>query len=288
MKIPLYQKLIPKSIRLTFLKNKIVKSLENRTLNNEEKEVYDYLKANALNVFPYKFIENYKPENIVIEKDLEKDLLYTLWEGKRLYYKNGNRVKKARAYFHGLLFEQDHLSPHRYLTSDFDVRQGDIIVDVGAAEGNFSLSVIDKVKFVYLFEVEKDWIRALEATFEPWKDKVQIVQKYVSDIDNEDCVKLDTFFDKTQIVNFIKADVEGAEAQVINGASETVASQKDLRVAVCTYHRQADAEDLDKLLKTKGFTNHFSEKYMIFHYGNQNVVESPYLRKAILRGVKSN
>jgi Methyltransferase FkbM domain len=288
MKTPIYKKLIPRALRLRFLKNKIVKNLENRDLNIEEKEVLHYLKTNKLHIFPYKFPEKYNPTDIIIKKDVEKDLLYTLWEGKKLYYKNGSQIKKAQIYFNSLLLEQDIESPHRYLTSDFDLNHGDIIVDVGAAEGNFSLSVIDKVKFVYLFEVEKDWIRALEATFEPWKDKVQIVQKYVSDIDNEDCVKLDTFFDKDQIVNFIKADVEGAEAQVINGASETVASQKDLLVAVCTYHRQADAEDLDKLLKTKGFTNHFSEKYMIFHYGNQNVVESPYLRKAILRGVKSN
>ncbi|HLO45377.1 MAG TPA: FkbM family methyltransferase [Leadbetterella sp.] len=286
MKIPIYKKLIPRSIRLGILKNQIVKNLESRDLNLEEKEVLAFLKVNPLHIFPYLFPEKYKPSDIKIEKDEEKDLLFTLWEGKKLYYKNGHQVKKAQTYFNSLLLEQDSDSPHRYLTEDFDVKEGDVIVDVGAAEGNFSLSVIEKAKQVYLFEVEKDWIKALEATFEPWKDKVQIVQKYVSDIDNEQCIKLDTFFGGAEQVNFIKADVEGAEAQVINGANDLIKRQKDLRIAVCTYHRQSDAKELDELLKTKGFKNHFSDKYMIFHYGSNNVVEPPFLRKAVLRAIK--
>jgi hypothetical protein len=286
MKIPIYKKLIPRSVRLGILKKQIVKNLESRDLNLEEKEVLAFLKGNPLHIFPYAFPEKYKPSDIKIEKDEEKGLLFTLWEGKKLYYKNGHQVKKAQTYFNSLLLEQDSDSPHRYLTEDFDVKEGDVIVDVGAAEGNFSLSVIEKASQVYLFEVEKDWIKALEATFEPWKDKVQIVQKYVSDVDNEQCIKLDTFFRETQRVNFIKADVEGAEAQVINGANDLIKRQKDLRIAVCTYHRQSDAKELDELLKTKGFKNHFSDKYMIFHYGSSNVVEPPFLRKAVLRAIK--
>lgn len=287
MKIPFYKKLIPRSIRLNILKGQIVENLENRDLNTEEQEVLTFLKSHSLHIFPYNFPEKYKPEDILIEKDSEKGLLYTLWEGKKLYFKNGHQRKKAQVYFNSLLLEQDPLSPHRYLTENFDVHAGDVIVDVGAAEGNFSLSVIEKVKKVYIFEVEKDWIKALEATFEPWKEKVEIVQKYVSDEDTMDAIKLDTFFNNGQTVNFIKADVEGAEAQVVNGAAGLIKSQSNLKIAVCTYHRQSDAEELDKLLKNKGFVNHFSDKYMIFHYGKTNVVKPPYLRKAVLRGIKA-
>lgn len=286
MKIPIYKKLIPRSIRLNILKGQIVENLENRDLNAEEQEVLTFLKSHPLHIFPYNFPGKYKPEDILIEKDSNKGLLYTIWEGKKLYYKNGHQLKKAQTYFNSLLLEQDPNSPHRYLTTDFDVKEGDVIVDVGAAEGNFSLSVIEKASHVFLFEVEKDWIRALEATFEPWKDKVTIVQKYVSDVDNEQCIKLDTFFREKQTLNFIKADVEGAEAQVINGANDLINRQKDIKIAVCTYHRQTDAHELDELLRTKGFKNHFSDKYMIFHYGSSNVVEPPYLRKAVLRAVK--
>lgn len=286
MKIPIYKKLIPRAIRLRILKDQIVEHLENKDLNAEEQEVLTFLKSHPLHIFPYNFPEKYKPEDIKIEKDSEQGLLYTLWEGKKLYFKNGHQRKKAQVYFNSLLLEQDPNSPHRYLTTDFDVKEGDVIVDVGAAEGNFSLSVIEKASHVFLFEVEKDWIKALEATFEPWKYKVTIVQNYVSDVDNEQCIKLDSFFGEKQPVNFIKADVEGAEAKVINGANDLIKRQKDIRIAVCTYHRQKDAHELEELLKTKGFKNHFSSKFMIFHYGSSNVVEPPYLRKSVLRAVK--
>ncbi len=286
MKVPIYEKLIPKSIRLQWLKNKIVKYLGDRVLNDEQREVYEYLQNHKLSVFPYNFPQKYISNDIFIETDPENGLYYTLWEGKKLYYKNGHQFNKAQVYFNSLLLEQDPLSPHRYLTDTFDVDINDVIVDVGAAEGNFSLSVIEKVKQVYIFEVEKDWIKALEATFEPWKEKVKIVQKYVSDQDTNTSIRLDTFFNKNQKVNFIKADVEGAEAQVINGASDLIKAQTNLKIAICTYHRQTDAEDLDKLLKNKGFENSFSDKYMIFYYGKTNIVKPPYLRKAVLRAKK--
>jgi Methyltransferase FkbM domain len=286
MKVPFYEKLIPKKIRLNILKGKIIKYLSSKKLNQDEEGILKFLKENDLNIFPYSFPQEYKPHEIEVIKDEKLNLYYTLWEGKKLYYKNGHQHAKAQVYFNSLMMEQDNASPHRYLTEDFDVNEGDVIVDVGAAEGNFSLSVIEKAKFVYLFETENVWIKALEATFEPWKEKVKIVKKYVSDVDNENCIKLDTFFKNGEQVNFIKADVEGAEAQVINGASTLIESQKDLRVAVCTYHRQSDAEILDNLLKNKGFKNQFSDKYMIYHYGKTNVVEPPYLRKAVLRGTK--
>lgn len=286
MKVPIYEKLIPKSIRLQWLKNKIVKYLGDRVLNDEQREVYEYLQNHKLSVFPYNFPQKYISTDIFIETDPENGLYYTLWEGKKLYYKNGHQFNKAQVYFNSLLLEQDPLSPHRYLTDTFEVDINDVIVDVGAAEGNFSLSVIEKVKQVYIFEVEKDWIKALEATFEPWKEKVKIVQKYVSDQDTNMSIRLDTFFNKNQKVNFIKADVEGAEAQVINGASDLIKAQTNLKIAICTYHRQTDAEDLDKLLKNKGFENSFSDKYMIFYYGKTNIVKPPYLRKAVLRAKK--
>lgn len=45
--------------------------------------------------------------------------------------------EKAETYYRYILLEQDEKSPHRYLTSEFDVSEGDVVVDVGVAEGNF-------------------------------------------------------------------------------------------------------------------------------------------------------
>lgn len=290
MKIPFYEKLLPKSFRLNRLKNRIIKyltDLPESQISEEQKEVLNYLNTNVLDVFPYSFREKYKPEAVEVQLDETQQLYYMLWEDKKLYYKNGTQFKKAQKYFNSLLMEQDEASPHKYLTNEFDFEEGEVLVDVGAAEGNFSLSNIEKAKHVYLFEMGLEWIKALEATFAPWKEKVTIVQKYVSDKDAQNSIKLDTFFKNDEKVTFIKADVEGAEGQVINGAKKLINNQQNIKIAVCTYHRQSDATTLSNLLFEKGFSTHFSDKYMIFHYGKTNVVEAPFLRKGILRGVKN-
>lgn len=54
--------------------------------------------------------------------------------------------KEVAAYYKSVLMEQDEDSPHKYLTKDFNVENSDVVVDVGVAEGNFSLDIIDRVK----------------------------------------------------------------------------------------------------------------------------------------------
>ncbi|MFN8431792.1 MAG: FkbM family methyltransferase [Spirosomataceae bacterium] len=288
MKEAIFKKIVPKSIRLKWLKNKIIAFLESQTLADDEKQVLDFLKKNKLTIFPYSFPEKYDYKNIPIEKDPSNGFFYTFWEGKKLYFKNGKSKKRAQIYFNSLLLEQDPESPHCYLEGDFEVQEGEIIVDVGAAEGNFSLSAIEKAAHCYIFETEPSWITALEATFAPYKDKVTIVEKYVSDHDDEKCIKLDTYFKGSNKVTFIKADVEGAEGEVLRGAEKLIQNQKNLKVAVCTYHRQVDAKDLFDLLEKYGFENRFSRNYMIYYYGKTNVVQPPYLRRAVLRAVKKS
>ena len=89
--------------------------------------------------------------------------------------------------------EQDLRSPHHYLDSIEEVK-GKTFVDVGSAEGFTSLEVIEKASHIYLFEQDTLWIEALNATFEPWKDKVSIIPKYVSNNNSEQEITLDTFF----------------------------------------------------------------------------------------------
>src|SRR5690606_22465455 len=152
----------------------------------------------------------------------------------------------------------------------------------------FSLSVVERAGFIYLFETDDRWIKALESTFAPWKHKVKIERKYVSDKTTDNTVSLDDYFSGGQTVNFIKADVEGAEAQVLRGASRTLTSQPQIKVGICTYHRQEDAGILEPMLKQSGFSTSFSDGYMLYYYGRTNVVREPYLRKAVLRAVRDH
>src|SRR5205085_2663461 len=109
---------------------------------------------------------------------------------KRLYFKRSWTKDDVRSSYNALLIEQDEQSPHRYLTKQFNLENGSVVVDIGTAEGNFALSVIEKVSLIYLFEADEQWAEALHATFDPWKDKVRIINKYVSDHESENSVSL--------------------------------------------------------------------------------------------------
>lgn len=291
MKSTILEKLTSKRARLKRLKNRVMDyyaQIPDDHIPGDKKDILAYLRDNDIAVFPYPFPDEYKASDIELQKDPRNGLHYMLWEGKKLYYKDGGRVSKAQQYFNSLRLEQDIRSPHRYLAGDFDVKKGDVVVDVGAAEGNFSLSIIEKAGFVHLFEADPRWIRALEATFEPWRDKVKIIRKFVSDTSSGDSVALDDVLGEDQPVNFIKADVEGAEAEVLRGANRILTEQERLRIAICTYHRQEDADILDEMLRQYGFSTGFSDGYMLYYYGKTNVVREPFLRKAVLRAFKES
>lgn len=290
MKTSLIERLtISKKKRLQRLKNNVMDYLSGlpaNELKDGQQHVLEFLKSHDITVFPYEFTTRYKAEDIPIAYDPACKLYFTPWEGGNLYYKNGVQKKKAQRYFNSLRLEQDIQSPHRYLTNEFNVSENDVIVDVGAAEGNFSLSVVAKAKHIYLFEPLPDWVKALEVTFAPWKHKVTIVHKFISDKTTENSITLDDYFNENQQINFIKADVEGAEASLISGAPKLIQRHRNLKIALTTYHSQEDATLLESMLKAHGFSTQFSDGYMLYYYGRQNVVKPPYLRKAVLRAIK--
>src|SRR5690606_39675488 len=157
MKSSILERLTSKRVRLNRLRNRVIEYLEGipaDAISRDQKEVLEYLRENDISVFPYEFPQKYDASDIELSRDPKNGLYYMLWEGKRLYYKNGSRASKAAQYFNSLRLEQDLRSPHRYLADDFDVDEGDVVVDVGAAEGNFSLSVVERAGFIYLFETD--------------------------------------------------------------------------------------------------------------------------------------
>jgi hypothetical protein len=127
----------------------------------------------------------------------------------------------------------------------------------------------------------------LAATFAPWKDKVVIVNKAVSDKDTETAMRLDTFFDSEQI-DFIKADIEGDEPALVRGAEKLIRRSPHLHFSLCAYHNQSDAEVLESLLKENGMEVEFSKGYLIFLWDrHKDGLQAPYLRRGIIRGIKN-
>jgi hypothetical protein len=260
---------------------------EGRSVTEEQREVLDYLRKHGFNLFPYARLHTKKASDVQVFLDENVVLSYVMLDGKRLYYPADLTRAAIQEGFHGeQLLSQHPESPHRYLTDDFNVQADDIVVDCGAAEGNFALDVVDKVKKVYLFEPAERWQKPLNATFAPWKDKVVIVRKFLSDETNESNVSLDDYFaGNSEVPTMIKMDIEGYEARALQSAQRLLRAERGIRKAVvCTYHRQDDEQYLGAFLRECGFQTRTSKGFMLFVYDDD--VKPPYLRRGIIRAMK--
>jgi len=219
-------------------------------------------------------------------------LPYVLHENRRLYFPK-NWTKDRCADMYRYYIEDENLlggnyrekAPHQYQTDSFKVEDGDVLVDVGCAEALLSLDVIERVKKVYLIESDEMWLEPLRHTFEPYKDKVVIVNKLLSDEDSENGIRLDTLL-KQDVDDsfFIKIDIEGGETVVIKSVLECSSFARKMKLACCTYHKSLDYENIKKILLTDGFSFDSSDGYLIF--SSDLKMKVPYFRKGMIRAVK--
>ena len=138
-----------------------------------------------------------------------------------------------------------------------------MLVDVGVAEGNFALSVQEDASKLFLFEADKERIEPLNATFEPWKNKVLIVNKFVSDVIHSTNMRLYDFISIEETGTFLKIDIEGGESRLFKGCKRILTDQKPLKTAICTYHKQEDEKEFLSLLTQNGFKTSHSDGFML-------------------------
>ena len=234
-------------------------------------------------IFPYSFVYDYDINHINVFKDDVKGLYFVIYKGKRLYYSRDYHSEAAvKEHYNYISIEQDEKSPHRYINENFNVEDNDVVIDIGAAEGNFSLEVVERAKVLYIFESDNKWIEALNATFEPWIEKVHIIKKFISNIDNDECATLNTILEDNP-VNFIKMDVEGAEVMILENSKRILDNNSTLKLALCCYHRKNDAKKIKKILFNNKFNYCFSDGYMLFIYER---LSPPYFRKGLIQAQK--
>lgn len=247
---------------------------------NEEREVADFLKVHPCEMIPYPF--SLEQRKIEVARDPSCRMLYVVHNGKRLYFPRMWATNKIKVYYNGLLAEQDYSSPHRYELSPCETKSGDVVVDAGASEGLFALTVVDTCSKIYLIECDDLWKDALRQTFAPWSDKVVFLNVWLSDKDDpkKGVVSLDTCLgDET--VDFLKADIEGAEIELIRGSRKIMARSNNMRLAICTYHTETDAADIDGLLTEAGFATSFSRGFIVWR-----TAHGISLRRGVLRAIK--
>lgn len=257
---------------------------------DEEKPVIQkWFSMPLVHQISYPFIKKYLYRKVNIFFDNKKSLHYVLHSEKRLYFKKGMSKHDIRELYNNLCIEQDINSPHSYLAFPVHYQSTDIAVDIGAAEGIWALDIIEKVKEIYLFECEDAWIEALQATFEPWSDKIHIVNKFVSDVTDEVNTTLDDYFlGKNIVPDIIKADIEGAEASCIKGASKLLTNHVR-HFLLCTYHNYDDYRVLSEMMKSHGFETQPSKGYMLTIYMEPNYSckdASKIVRKGLIHAYK--
>lgn len=255
------------------------------TADDEINDALKYLSNHKLTTFNGNFQEKYDYRNVKVMIDNKNDLPYVMANNNRLYFKRKFNERTVQLTYNELLIEQDINSPHCYTDKNFDIRSCNCLADVGCAEGYFSLLNIENLNKVYLFEQDAEWVEALEATFAPWRDKVEIVPKFVSNANNDCEIRLDDFFGVNKpSPQCYKIDVEGAEMSVLNGMQNILKTTAQ-KIAICTYHNQNDLEILSQYLSSSGFNYRANEGVMIFQ-NDIDTMQPPYFRKCLIKAQK--
>lgn len=217
--------------------------------------------------------------------DVSCDMFYVNHKGKRLYYPASKSIENIYIGYRFGLMEQDPSSPHCYLSKNFQPKEGDVVIDAGVAEGNFSIEIVDKVSKLYLVESDPIWIPALKKTFEPYGDRVVIIEKYLGSVDDEEHITIDTIVGEQQ-VHFIKMDVEGAEIDSLNGAHNTLENSQDLKLAICAYHKKGDESRIKEIFGNYGIEASTTDGYMFYKDDMDSLIDGE-LRRGIVRGIKN-
>jgi hypothetical protein len=242
----------------------------------EKNTALAFIGKHGITSYPYPYSLEYKNVQPIVLTDAANGLPYIIHNGRNLYFPR-TRFNYADivTLYKSLITEQDSRSAHRYVAS-YDELKGKTLLDIGSAEGIFSLDTIELVEHVYLFEYEEFWQESLEATFAPWRNKVTIVRNYVGDKSEGIFITLDDFLkDKPQNNIFLKMDIEGAEQSALKGAAQTLKNGKNMNVAICTYHRPDDPEKISALLASLGYEYTFTPGFL--YWGKR-------LSKALIRG----
>src|ERR1035437_5448630 len=100
---------------------------------------------------PCEWVKEYSSQNVRVEKDESTGLLYVMIDDHRVFFPQKATPANVQQGVSIGQMEQDPRSPHRYIGNGFNVDSGDVGVFIGASDGLFCLSLIDRLSKAYLF-----------------------------------------------------------------------------------------------------------------------------------------
>lgn len=248
----------------------------------------EYLRENgSYRNFPYQ--EDCSIQDVVLGVDSESKLPYVVHHDKKLFFPSNYTEDVAAAIYLNYMKVEKLLgvgdtegTPHQYQSPAIHVSEGDVVFDIGAAEGLFALDQIEKASRVFVVESDAQWITPLRKTFAPYGDKVTVIQKFISTADTENTLSLKKLLSDVDFSSaFVKMDIEGYELPAIASAMDVLKEKQGTKIAAAAYHRQHDAEELKTIFDKLGYQSEFSSGYMLFH--QFDIPMPPYFRKGMIR-----
>lgn len=160
---------------------------------------------------------------------------------------------------------------HYYQKRHTQIADGEILLDIGTAEGLFPLTVIDKCQKIYMVEPSEIFQACLKKTFAAHTDKIEIFHTAIGNEDGTiyfeenslegtvshessagknkiNIQKVDTLFSNNEKITYLKADIEGFEEEMLRGAEQTIKANKP-RIAITCYHTQNNPEEIISIIK---------------------------------------
>lgn len=168
---------------------------------------------------------------------------------------------------------------HHYETPETPVEPKDVVVDCGACEGLFSLRIANRCKEVHAVEPHPRFVQALEKTLGPFTNAV-IHQVALSNAAGPMQLTLDgersqlgssgdaivqaqtldhLFLHHNPPVSYLKADVEGHELLLLQGAAALIRQNRP-KIAVTVYHEANDYHEIMRFIRDIDPTYQFRTK----------------------------
>ena len=237
---------------------------------------------------PYEFTKyDYKTLYPQIFYSEKAQRFYIVHKNRKIYMKKGMNKEQTARCINALLREQDKESAHCYRLDELELTGDEVVVDAGIAEGFVTTELLDRVKKIYAFDINPDWLDALKWTFAD-TDTVVVVPKGLGETVSEGFTTLDEYF-KGEKVDLIKADIDspGAECEMARGGVETFRNAK--KAIICTYHHQNDAHEMKKFFEELGFATKFSKGFALrgeVPSRYKTDLQPPYLRRGVIYATK--
>ncbi|HEY0979827.1 MAG TPA: FkbM family methyltransferase [Candidatus Paceibacterota bacterium] len=184
----------------------------------------------------------YKQENIAEFYRKQKTLYPTLIYCKDVCLSGEPKYVGAHIVTHGFT----------YFFNEITIERGDVVLDLGAAPGDFAaLCAYKGASKIYTFEPEESAKSDLEILSRMSNNAIEVVRWYAGLQTNiyTNTVSLDDFVKEKGllVINFIKADIEGNEADMLRGATEILRTLKP-KLIICTYHRENDPDEIETII----------------------------------------